>query len=225
MPQKGKKKKKKSRAPGCFNHFGTRLFFHTSTRLQLTLKTQRPKCEHMQRTGRAPRYCRSPATRPRHRNKSLQAQVGLMWCLGLTLTSAEEWVVRTASWRVSLAAGTRKILSATAGYLQPGQLSCVTRYSRWSNGHEWHCLRSVCLGSLSLTQSLQLHSFGNTEGENGNQTLTWPFSPLSWHLCHPKESWRSTARWVQIGTMCAQMESFSCPAWRVSDKVLFLKTL
>lgn len=89
----------------------------------------------------------------------------------------------------------------------------------------WMTLLTLCLGSLSLTQSLQLHSFGNTEGENGNQTLTWPFSPLSWHLCHPKESWRSTARWVQIGTMCAQMESFSCPAWRVSDKVLFLKTL
>lgn len=41
-------------------------FFHTSTRLQLTLKPHRSKCEHMQRSGRKPWYCRSPETRPRH---------------------------------------------------------------------------------------------------------------------------------------------------------------
>lgn len=73
-------------------------FFHTSTRLQLTLKTHRSKCEHMQRSGRKLWYCRSPETRPRHRNKSLQAQVGLTWCLGPMLTSAEEWILPTASW-------------------------------------------------------------------------------------------------------------------------------
>ena len=118
--------------------------FHTSTRLQLTLKTHGSKCEHMQGSGTRPWYCRSPQTRPRHQNKSLQAQVGLMWCLGLMLTSAEEWGVPSASWRMSFPAGTCKILSTTAGgYLQPGRLFSVTWYSRWSNAHEWHLLRSV----------------------------------------------------------------------------------
>lgn len=98
----------------------------------------------MRRSGRKPWYCSSPETRPRHQNKSLQAQVGLMWCLGPVLTSTEEWVIPAASWRVSLPAGTHEILSTTAGsYLHPGWLFCVTQYSRWSNAREWHCSRSV----------------------------------------------------------------------------------
>lgn len=103
-------------------------FFHTSTRLQLTLKTHRSKCEHMQRSGRKLWYCRSPETRPRHWNKSLQAQVGLMWCLGPMLTPAEEWVIPTASWRESFPAGTRKIPSTTAGsHYSPGAIFCHPR--------------------------------------------------------------------------------------------------
>lgn len=151
-------------------------FFHTSTRLQLTLKPHRSKCEHMQRSGRKPWYCRSPETRPRHRNKSLQAQVGLMWCLGLVLTSAEEWVIPTASWRVSLPAGTHEILSTTAGgYLQPGWLFSVTQYSRWSNVHEWYCLLSVwkVIHWPSLCNCKAL----GTEGKMETRHLFGPSSP------------------------------------------------
>lgn len=151
-------------------------FFHTSTRLQLTLKTHRSKCEHMQRSGRKLWYCRSPETRPRHWNKSLQAQVRLMWCLGPMLTSAEEWVIPTASWRESFPAGTHEIQSTTAGsQLQPRGLFSVTRDSRWSNAHEWHRLRPVWEVILppSLCNCKAL----------GTQTPIWRFfSPSSLHL-------------------------------------------
>lgn len=130
-------------------------FSHTSTRLQLTLKTHRSKCEHMQRAGRKLWYCRSPETRPRHWNKSLQAQVGLMWCLGPMLTSAEEWVIPTAS---------RNARDPKHCRWQPPTawvLFSVTQDSRWSNAHEWHCLLPIW--EVSLCPSLCLQSFGNPD--------------------------------------------------------------
>lgn len=130
----------------------------------------------MQRSGTKPWYCRSPETRPRHQNKSLQAQMGLMWCLGLVLTSAEEWVLPAASWRVSLPAGTREMLSTTAGgYLQPRRLLAVTRYSRWSKAHEWHCLRSVW--EVTLWTSLCNCKALGTEGKMETRHLFGPSSP------------------------------------------------
>lgn len=107
----------------------------------------------MQRSGIKPWYCRSSETRPRHWNKSLQAQMGLKWCLGLVLTSAREWDIPTASWRVRLPGGTHKMLSTTAGgHLQPGQLCAATWHSRWSKACEWHHLGSIC--KLILSPSL-----------------------------------------------------------------------
>lgn len=127
-------------------------FFHTSTRLQLTLKTHRSKWEHMQRSGRKLWYCRSPETRPRNWNKSLQAQVGLMWCLGPMLTSAEEWVIPTASWqRASLKERAGSEALPLAATYSPGLFS-VPRDSRWSNAHELHC--SQPMGSHSLPKPL-----------------------------------------------------------------------
>lgn len=168
--------RKRVQSPCVLQPFWHKAFFHTSTRLQLTLKTHRSKCEHMQTSGRKPWYCRSPETRPRHRNKSLQAQVGLMWCLGLMLTSAEEWVMPRASWRVSLPAGTHEILNTTAGgYLQPRRLFSVTQYSRWSNAHEWRRLRSVW--EVILWPSLCNCKALGTEGKMETRHLFGPSCP------------------------------------------------
>lgn len=102
--------------------------------------------------------------------------MGLMWCLGLVLTSAKEWVLPAASWRVSLPAGTREMLSTTAGgYLQPGRLLAVTRYSRWSKAHEWHCLRSVW--EVTLWTSLCNCKALGTEGKMETRHLFGPSSP------------------------------------------------
>lgn len=130
----------------------------------------------MQRSGTKPWYCRSPETRPRHWNESLQAQMGLMWCLGLVLTSAREWDIPAASWRVSLPGGTHKMLSTTAGsHLQPGWLRAATWYGRWSKACEWHHLGSVC--KLTLSPSLCNCKALGAEGKTETRHLFGPPSP------------------------------------------------
>lgn len=117
----------------------------------------------------------------------LQAQVGLMWCLGPVLTSAEEWVIPAASWRVSLPTRTHEILSTTAGsYLQLGWLFCVTQYSRWSNAREWRCLRSIWEVILWPCNCKAL----GTEGQMETRHL---FGPSSLHLPATYATWSDPA--------------------------------
>lgn len=96
-----------------------------------------------------------------------------------------EWVLPTASWRVSLPAGTCEILSTTTGgYLQPGWLFSVTRYGRWSNAHKRLHLRSVW--EVILWPTLCNCKALGTEGKMETTYLALLLLPILLALTPPK---------------------------------------